>query len=109
MPFYTFVHVYQLRLAYQRDLFDLLNALNSKLQGKGSNLIAHSDCINEFIAKLALRRRLGERAMDAFHTLNVTIGDRKLHTDLKSDRAEHLGCVKEEFGKYFPDLSGDDP
>ena len=102
--------IYQVRLAYLCDFFDLLNAKNLKLQGKDSNLIAHSDCINGFIAKLALwRRRLGEGTIDAFHNLSVTVGDGKLHTDLRSDIAEHLCCVEKEFGKYFPDLSGDDP
>ena len=110
MDFYTFVHVYQVRQAYQCDFFDLLNALNLKLLGKNNNLIAHSDDINGFIAKLALqRRRLGEVAIDAFHNLSVTVGDAKLHTDLRSDIAEHLCCVEKELGKYFPDLSGNDP
>ena len=103
------MHVYQVSLAYLCDFFDLLNALNLKLQGKDSDLIAHSDCINRFIAKLALwSRRLNEGAIDAFHNVSVTFGDRKLHTDLRSDIAEHLYYVKIEFGKYFSDLSGDD-
>ena len=52
---------------------------------------------------------MGEEAIDAFHNLSVTVGDGKLHTDLKSDIAEHLCCDEKEFGKYFPDPSGDNP
>ena len=102
--------IYQVRLAYNLcDFFDQLNALNLKLQGNESNLIAHSDCINGFIAKLALwRSRLGEGAIDAFRNLSVTVADGKLHNDLRSDITEHLCCVEKEFGKYFPDLSEDD-
>ena len=87
----------------------MLNALSLKLQGKDSNLIANSDCINGLIAKLSLwRKRLGEGAIDAIHHLSITVGDGKLHTDIKSVIAKHLCCVEKEFGKYFPDLSGDD-
>jgi len=88
----------------------LLNTLNLKLQGKDSNVIAHSGCINGFIAKLALwRKRIGEGAIDAFHNLSVAISDVELHNDLRCVIAEHLCCVEEEFKKYFPDLSGVDP
>ena len=57
------------------------------------------------------RRRLVEGGIDAFYNLSFTTGNGKLHTgtDLRSDIAEHLGCVEKEFGKYFPDLSGDNP
>ena len=90
--------------------FDLLNALNVEFQGKDSNLIAHSDCINGFIAKLALwRRRLSEGVIDACHNLSVTVGDGKLHTDLRRDNAERLCCVEKKFEKYFPDLFQDNP
>jgi len=88
----------------------LLNTLNLKLQGKDSNVIAHSGCINGFVAKLALwRKRIGEGAIDAFHNLSVAISDVELHNDLRCVIAEHLCCVEEEFKKYFPDLSGVDP
>ena len=95
-----------MRLAYLHDFFDLLNALKLKLQGKDSN---HSNCINRFIAELALWRKLSEGTINPFHNLSVTVGDRKLHTDLRSDIAQHLCCVEKEFGKYFSDLSNDDP
>ena len=73
-------------------------------------MIAHSGCINGFIAKLALwRKRIGEGAIDAFHNLSVAISDVELHNDLRCVIAEHLCCVEEEFKKYFPDLSGVDP
>jgi len=41
------------------------------------------------------------RIIDALHNLRVTVGD--------GDVAEHMCYVEEEFYKYFPNLSGNNP
>ena len=95
----------QATMAYLCDFFDMLNTLNRQLQGKESNLIAHSACISGFVAKLALwRKRTQGGAIDSFHCLSVAVGDSELHPDIKNAIVEHLECVEEEFMHYFPDL-----
>ena len=43
-----------LSLAYLVDIFEALNAINLKLQGKNINIIMHHDIIRAFMAKLDL-------------------------------------------------------
>ena len=45
------------QLAYLVDVFELLNSLNKKLQGKESDIITHSDHIRVFIEKVLLWKR----------------------------------------------------
>ena len=48
---------FELSLAYLVDIFEALNKLNRKLQGRNSNIICHYDAIRAFIAKLHLWKR----------------------------------------------------
>ncbi|KAF2347668.1 hypothetical protein FHG87_021576 [Trinorchestia longiramus] len=43
---------FQLSLAYHVDFFEAINNLNLKLQGRNTNIIAHSDVIRDFTEKI---------------------------------------------------------
>ena len=59
------------QLAYLVDAFELLNSLNTKLQGRESNIITHSDHIKSFIQKVLLwNRKLDSGNFSAFHKLS---------------------------------------
>ena len=79
-------------LAYLADIFEALNqetlnkkqqetlnkkqALNKKLQGPGTNIIVHSDAINEFVVKLNLwRQRAKNNNFASFHRLTEITED----------------------------------
>ncbi|XP_076038217.1 protein FAM200C-like [Oratosquilla oratoria] len=94
-----------LTLAYLVDIFDELNAVNLKLQGKEMNIIMHHDIIRAFMAKLDLwkcRIQQGNTAM--FRTLDSALGHSNLDSVLKKQIITHLSDLKAEFIRYFPDI-----
>ena len=94
------------RLAYLFDVFELLNSLNTKLQGRESNIISHSDHIKSFIQKVVLwNRKLDSGNFSAFHKLSEILGEELMSTELKEDITDHLSGLQGEFERYFPGIN----
>ena len=93
-------------LAYLVDIFDSLNTLNVKIQGKEKNIIHFVDLINGFIKKLSNWRRKVLKGSFAMFTSLADISH--LDDEPKTNVAQHLEKVECEFRSYFPELSRDD-
>ena len=92
-------------LAYLADIFELLNSLNTKLQGRNSTIIHLFDAISAFIAKLDLwKARVMEGNIACFNRLDESIQGKSLCYKLSQSIVSHLELLKNEFLKYFPDL-----
>lgn len=82
---------FQRRLAYLIDIFDVLNQLNLKLQGRNSTLISNYDHIQTFISKLQLWiHKTSSENVTSFSPLFEAIKNNKLDKDLKADIKTHL-------------------
>ena len=102
---------FQLALAYLVDIFEALNLLNRHLQGKNTSRIDHYDAIRAFVEKLGLWfRRVQNGNYASFSNLDAALAKNKVDLDgkLKSEIEAHLQCLKQEFERYFPDLTHDD-
>lgn len=96
---------YQVILAYLVDIFEVLNNLNLKLQGKNINILKHHDIIRTFISKLDLWKcRIGQGNPASFSNLDYAIKDSIFEPELNKLIATHLYELKIEFIKYFPDI-----
>ena len=93
-------------LAYLVDIFDSLNTLNVKMQGKEKNITHFVDLINGFIEKLSNWRRNVKKGNFAMFTGLADISH--LDDELKTNVAQHLEKLECEFRSYFPELSRDD-
>ena len=99
------------RLAYLADIFEHLNSLNLKLQGKQTNLILFQDNLNAFVAKVQnWRRKVNVGNVAMFERL-CSMKDQeatKLETDLKLEIIAHLDGLEKQFHRYFPELDQED-
>ncbi|XP_068214344.1 protein FAM200C-like [Palaemon carinicauda] len=96
---------FQIILAYLVDIFESLNAVNLKLQGKNIHIISHHDTIRTFMAKLDLWKCLIQRGNAAsFRNLDSGLAHGNLDPELKILIITHLSSLKAEFTKYFPDI-----
>ncbi|XP_064108033.1 protein FAM200B-like [Macrobrachium nipponense] len=99
---------FQLSLAYLVDFFEAINNLNLKLQGRNTNIIAHSDAIRAFTEKIHLwKRKVQDGNFSSFSHLNELLSEkRKLEQyDLTKEVLSHLDSLVEEFMHYFPDVT----
>lgn len=97
-------------LAYLTDMFEVLNELNRKLQGPNHNMLTHADVIKAFMAKLELwQSNLQSGSTRNFPCLTAVLEiDGPIEESLKGNISEHLGALKAEFVRYFPEIDGDD-
>ena len=96
---------FQLSLAYLVDIFEALNALNLKLQGKNINIIMHHDTVRAFMAKLDLWKcRIQQGNTASFSYLDSALTHGTLDSELKELIITHLTNLKTEFIRYFPDI-----
>ncbi|KAK3891678.1 hypothetical protein Pcinc_004429 [Petrolisthes cinctipes] len=87
----------QKTLAYLVDIFEALNAVNLKLQGKNINIIIHHDTIPAFMAKLHLWKcRIQQRNTASFRNLDSTLAHINLDSELKKQIVTHLSYLKLE-------------
>jgi hypothetical protein len=98
--------------AYLVDIFETINNLNLKLQGRITNIITANDSINSFLEKIQLwKRRVNKEIpnFSSFRRLNELISDEEesIFVGLKSIVIEHLDCLTDEFMRYFPDFSNE--
>lgn len=96
------------RVAYLADIFDQLNKLNLKLQGRETHVLLFQDNLRAFISKLQNWRRkvnLGNIAM--FEKLCGVMDESEGELDqfLKDEITGHLESLEEEFQQYFPELT----
>ncbi|XP_074031455.1 protein FAM200B-like [Leptinotarsa decemlineata] len=80
----------QVILAYLSDFFDTLNNLNLRLQGADSNIVTHRDAIKIKVVSVSEE---------------VCFEDVFEGPLLKNLIIDHLKNLKEEFSRYFPNLS----
>ncbi|XP_068218989.1 protein FAM200C-like [Palaemon carinicauda] len=91
--------------AYLVDIFESLNAVNLKLQGKNIHIISHHDTIRTFMAKLDLWKcRIQQGNAASFRNLDSGLTHGNLDPELKILKITHLSSLKAEFTKYFPDI-----
>ena len=94
---------FRLSLAYLVDIFEALNALNLKLQGKNINILMHHDTIRTFMAKLDLWKcRIQQGNTASFSCLDFALIHGNLDSVLKKQIITHLNDLKTEFIRYFP-------
>ncbi|XP_076065125.1 zinc finger BED domain-containing protein 5-like [Oratosquilla oratoria] len=92
-------------IAYLVDIFEALNAVNLKLQGKNINILVHHDTIRTFMAKLDLWKcRVLQGNVASFRNLDTALADNNLDSELKEQIITHLSDLKSEFVRYFPDI-----
>ncbi|XP_042223024.1 zinc finger BED domain-containing protein 5-like [Homarus americanus] len=96
------------RLAYLADIFEQLNRLNLKLQGKERKVFHLIDCLHAFLVKLQNWQRkvdAGNVAMfENLSTVPVEIEDHLLDPSLKTEITQHLKSLKSELKRYFPEF-----
>ena len=93
-------------LAYLSDIFDKLNELNLKLQGKQVNLIKAKSVVMGFINKLTLfKQNMGRRELCHFPKLQKMLEKNELKDENVRIYCSHLGCMTEEMTTRFKDLS----
>lgn len=89
------------KLAYMADIFEHLNELNKKMQGRNENILASSDKLQGLKKKLELwQKELQKGYLEMFQKINQhsTIKNKQLIVDLAQ---EHLSMLQEKFHKYF--------
>ena len=93
-------------LAYLSDIFDKLNEVNLKLQGKQVNLIQAKSVVMGFINKLTLfKQNMGRRELYHFPKLQEMLEKNELNDENVRIYCSHLGCMTEEMTTRFKDLS----
>ncbi|KAF2356296.1 hypothetical protein FHG87_012948 [Trinorchestia longiramus] len=99
---------FQHSLAYLVDFFEAINNLNLKLQGRNTNIIAHSDVIRAFTEKIHLwKRKVEVGNFSSFSHLNELLSEKRNieQYDVTKEVLSHLHSLAEEFMHYFPDVS----
>ena len=93
------------RSAYLVDIFEALNQLNLKMQGKGKKIIQFVDFTGAFVEKLGnWKRKVKNGNFDMFHSFTC-LSD--TDDEIKDKVADHLGTLQTEFKSYFLELSHD--
>ena len=93
------------RLAYLMDIFEALNQLNLKMQGKGKDIIQFVDFTWALVEKLGnWKRKVKNGNFDMFHSFTC-LSDTDY--EIKDEVAYHLGTLQTEFKSYFPELGHD--
>ena len=87
------------------DIFEALNQLNLKIQGKGKDNIQFVDFTRAFVEKPGnWKRKVKNGNFDMFHSFTCLS-----HADdvIKDEVADNLGTLQTEFKSCFPELSPD--
>ncbi|XP_064106847.1 protein FAM200A-like [Macrobrachium nipponense] len=94
-------------LAYLADIFDQLNKLNLKLQGKETIVIHFVDTLRAFVAKMKnCFRKISSGNFAMFEKFCEVAEEREEETEscLHNEIISHLHNLCQEFSRYFPDL-----
>jgi len=83
------------------DIFEALNQLNLKMQGKGKYINQFVESTRAFVEKLG---NLNSKVKNGnFSTCFACLSD--TDDDIKDEVANHLGAPQTEFKSYFLELS----
>ena len=92
------------RLSHLVDIFDQLNRLKLKVQGKGTTIIDFIDALNAFVQKLENWTRKAEKENFAmFEALSTATCD-DMDDALSSEILVPLTSLRKEFLRYFPEI-----
>ncbi|GFQ87774.1 SCAN domain-containing protein 3 [Trichonephila clavata] len=88
------------KLAYMTDIFEHLNELRKKMQGRNDNILTCSDKLQGFIKKLELwQKELQKGCLEMYQRTNhITIKNKQLIVDLAQ---QHLSMLQQKFDQYF--------
>lgn len=92
------------KLAYMADIFEHLNELNKKMQGRNENILTCSDKLQGFKKKLELwQEQLQKGCLEMYHRTNhSTIENKQLIVDLAQ---QHLSMLQQKFEYYFHSIN----
>ena len=96
------------KLCYLCDIFERLNTLNTSLQGKQSNIMNFVDKLSAFQVMLDLwegKINAGRLAMFSHLCSYCEDSNYEISESLKNDIASHLHSLKNEFSRYFPEIT----
>ncbi|XP_042207877.1 SCAN domain-containing protein 3-like [Homarus americanus] len=98
--------VWEPRLAYLADIFEQLNRLNLKLQGKKGNVFHHMDCIRSFLDKLQnWQKKVSAGNVAMFENISVVLyeieEDHLLDPSHKNEIIHHLKSLESELKRFF--------
>ena len=88
-------------LAYLADIFEKLNILTLKLQGKNTNIIQLRDNLKVFVEKLQNWR---QKVVDGNIAMLDRLSSYKIDEQLKTLMIEHVQSMEYEFQHYFSEL-----
>ena len=100
-----------LSLAYLHDIFEQLNKLNLRMQGKDTNLIIFVDALRAFKSKLAnWKRKVEMHNYTMFEKLDILLDERPegMPDHIKIGILEHLSALESELKRYFPETTDED-
>lgn len=88
------------KLAYMADIFEHLNEVNKKMQGRNENILTCSDRLQGLKKKFELwQRELQKRCLEMFQRANLSTNENKqLIVDLAQ---QHLCMLQRKFDQYF--------
>ena len=93
-------------LAYLSDIFDKLNEVNLKLQGKQVNLITAKSVVMGFINKLTFfKQNVGRHELCHVPKLQDMLEKNELKDENVRIYCSHFGCMTEGTTTRFKDLS----
>ena len=85
------------------DIFEALNQLNLKMQGKGKDIIQFVDFAGEFVEKLGnWKCKVKNGNFNMFHSFTC-LSD--ADDEIKDEVADHLGTLQTEFKSYFHEFA----
>ena len=88
------------------DIFEKLNILNLKLQGKNTNIIQLRDNLKVFVEKFQNWR---QKVVDGKIAMLDRLSSYKIDEQLKTLMIEHLQSMEYEFQHYFSELKEKEP
>ena len=100
-----------LSLAYLHDIFEQLNKLNLRMQGKDTNIIIFVDVLRAFKSKLAnWKRKVEMHNYTMFEKLDIILYERPegMPDHIKNGILEHLSALESELERYFPETTDED-
>ena len=102
-----------LSLAYLRvnEIFEQLNRLNLRMQGKDTNIIMFVDALKAFKSKLAdWKRKVKMHNYTMLEKLDILLDERLdgMPNHIKNGILEHLSALKSEFERYFSETTDED-
>ena len=95
------------RVAYMADIFQHLNELNTRMQGRNKNLLTSTDKINGFRSKVQLwQQHVKNKNLEMFSLSQKCEGNVNI-ASLSETIQNHLNILEEKLSFYFPSTALD--